>query len=167
MKLHYKMLQEKSPNSPSNQTALLNSPYTELVGLPLISCLIIICGTSWQWRSRGNIGKEKWWKRMAARIYYEENTKLTESNVKKILNLFLKLLYFILWQKLFIKPIFSFFWEYCILQYYLMLDVTMYLVYRQLNVINNNVCHFQPWPSETNKKKLLITLLNLFCFFLT
>ena len=44
MKLHYKMLQEKSPNSPSNQTALLNSPYTELVGLPLISCLIIICG---------------------------------------------------------------------------------------------------------------------------
>ena len=46
MKLHYKMLQEKSPSSPSNQTALLNSPYTELVGLPLIGCLIIICGTS-------------------------------------------------------------------------------------------------------------------------
>lgn len=80
---------KKSPSSPSNQTALLNSPYTELVGLPLIGCLIIICGTSWQWRSRGNIGKEKWWKRMAARIYYEENTKLIESNVKKSLIFFL------------------------------------------------------------------------------
>lgn len=33
-----------------------------------------------------------------------------------------------------------------------MLDVTMCLIYRQLNVSRSNVCPFQAWPSKTNKQ---------------
>lgn len=42
--LYYSLLQEKFPSSPLAGLPLLNSSCIALVGLPLISCLLNICG---------------------------------------------------------------------------------------------------------------------------